>query len=176
MGLCDDDVVSVSNLPRQTLYTEPQVGLPKSIMAAERLNALCPASRFDVLECRLSPENAESIIAQYDLVMDCCDNFETRRLIDRTCMRLGKPWVHASIGGFSGEVTTFLPDARVRYTDLFPESEEPETGGILGPVAGAVGSIAAAEGIRILAGSNDLLAGKLLTINLKTYEFNTFDL
>lgn len=176
MGLCDDDNVSLSNLQRQTLYSEPQVGLPKAIMAAERLNALCSDSRFDILECRLNSDNAESIIGQYDIVMDCCDNFATRCLIDRTCRQLGKPWVHASIGGFSGEVTTFLPDSDVRYSDLFPETEEQETDGVLGATAGTVGSVAAAEGIKILAGCNSLLARKLLTINLKTYEFNTFEL
>lgn len=176
IGLCDDDNVSVSNLQRQILYTEPQVGLPKAIMAAERLNALCQTSRYDILECRLNDETAESLIGQYDLVMDCSDNFATRRLIDRTCMKLGKPWVHASIGGFTGEVTTFLPDSGLRYDDLFPDTDEPDAGGVLGAAAGTVGSIAAAEGIKILAGCKDILAGKLLTINLKTYEFNTFEL
>jgi len=176
IGLCDADTVSLSNLQRQLLYTEAQVGLPKAIMTAERLNALSSASRFDILECRLEDDNAEAIIVQYDLVMDCCDNFATRRLIDRICQKLGKPWVHASIEGFNGEVTTFMPDSPVRYTDLLPEADRPAAKGVLGAVAGTVGSIAAAEGIKILAGCRDTLAGTLLTINLNTYEFNTFDL
>ena len=93
LGLCDPDVVSWSNLPRQTLYTEEEVGRPKCEMARRRLAALSSATRFDCIAEGLTPENAERLVASYDLVVDCCDNFATRYLIDDACAAAGRPWV-----------------------------------------------------------------------------------
>lgn len=177
IGLCDDDVVSLSNLQRQTLYNESEVGMLKVSAAEERLKSLNSEVCFDKWPCRVN----EKIIAGYDLVVDCCDNYATRYFIDDVCRRLGKPWVHASIGAFTGVVTVFMPDAGMRYSDLYSDSEtlssEPKaSGGVLGTTAGAVGAIAAGEAVKLLAGSDNILRGRMLSLNLQTMQFNVIEL
>ena len=94
LGLADADVVSLSNLQRQVLYTARQVGEPKTRAARERLAALSPHTRFDLYDEGLTAENAQRIVAEYDLVVDCCDNYPTRYLLDDVCAACGKPWVY----------------------------------------------------------------------------------
>ena len=100
LGLVDDDVVSVSNLQRQVLYTEAEVGAPKVECARRRLSTLNSTIRIETYPTRLTDENAGSIIANYDLVIDGCDNAATRYLIDEVCARQGKPYVYGSIAAF----------------------------------------------------------------------------
>ena len=107
LGLADPDRVSESNLQRQTLYTESQIGRPKTEAARERLAALSSQTRFECYPAGLTAENAREVISRYDLVVDCCDNFPTRYLIDDACAECGKPWVHGSIGEFQGQVALF---------------------------------------------------------------------
>lgn len=181
LGLCDADRVSASNLQRQTLYGDASVGKPKVSEAARRLRELSATTHLDLLDVKLTESNADEIISRYDIVMDCCDNFATRYIIDDSCRRLAKPWVYASAQGLGGQLSVFMPESDTRYPDLFPEREElagrePASGGILGPVAGAIGALAATEALKILAGCRHTLVGKLLTIDLENYQFNTFDL
>lgn len=178
LGLCDPDAVSLSNLQRQTLYAEARVGEPKPEAARERLAALNSDVAFELFPEGLTPENAAEVIARYDIVVDCCDNFATRYLISDICRRLRKPWVHGSIGEFSGQVATFLPDAATGYEDIYPERSElasrpAASGGVLGALPGVVGAIEAAEAIKTLLGMEGTLAGRLLTIDLSTMTFNT---
>lgn len=181
LGLCDPDTVSLSNLQRQILYTEAQVGTPKTIAARDRLSAMSAHTRFDLWPEGLNSNNALDIVRQYDIVMDCCDNFATRYLIDDTCRQLGKPWVHGSISSFHGYVSTFLPSSAASYRDLYPERDElstlpPSQGGVLGAVPGIVGSLQAAEALKTLIGTGNLLDGKLLTIDIKSLNFNIITL
>ena len=104
IGLVDDDVVSESNLQRQVLYTESEVGQPKVICAARRLQALNSRLVVDTFPCRLTNENAEELISQYDLVIDGCDNFPTRYLISDVSARLHKPYIYGAIREFDGQV------------------------------------------------------------------------
>lgn len=180
IGLCDSDTVSLSNLQRQTLYSEETVGQPKVSAAHRRLSSLCSDTKFELFSSGLTPDNAERIISQYDLVVDCCDNYATRYLIDDVCHKLSKPWVFGAIGQFEGRVSTFLPGG-IRYSDIFAdraelESMPPSRGGVLGAVPGIVGAIEAAEAIKIICGFGELLSGLLLFIDVRTMTFNKIEI
>lgn len=97
IGLVDDDVVSISNLQRQVLYSEKELGKPKAICAAERLSALNSEITIRTYPTRLTEENAQEIISQYDIVVDGCDNFSTRYLINDICAEMGKVYVYGAI-------------------------------------------------------------------------------
>ena len=181
IGLADPDVVSVSNLQRQVLYTEAEVGLRKVEMAQRRLSAQSAATQFDLWTLGLTEENAEEIIGQYDLVVDCTDNFPVRFLIDDVTARLGKPWVHGSIGEFAGQVAVFNHLSGLRYADLYDQREQlcaqPRTvSGVVGAVPGVIGAIQASEALKLIAGYGESLDGKLFIIDLKTLHTNLIQL
>lgn len=180
IGLADADIVSESNLQRQTLYTEKQIGTPKTEAAQERLAAFSSYTRFDYYPQDITAGNAPDIIQKYDLILDCCDNFPTRYLLDEICTAYGKPWVYGSIGEFCGQVSIFNYRSGRRYSGLYPDKENlcntPRiTSGVLGTVPGVVGTIQASEAIKLLAGFGDLMDGKLFTINLQTLQTEIID-
>ena len=123
LGLADPDTVSESNLPRQTLYTESQIGRPKPEAARERLAALSSATRFDLYPEGLTAANARELVAAYDLVVDCCDNFATRYLLDETCAAVGRPWVYGSIGAFHGQVSLSTDTANAATRNSTPTAK-----------------------------------------------------
>ena len=175
LGLADPDRVSESNLQRQTLYTESQIGRPKTEAARERLSALCSQTRFTCYDEGLTAENAREVIEGYDLVVDCCDNFPTRYLIDDACAACGKPWVHGSIGEFQGQVALFNGRTGRRYAELYPDREalcrRPRTtSGVLGTVPGVIGTLEASEAIKWIVGFGEPLDGRLFTLDLKTLQ------
>ncbi len=181
IGLADNDHVSLSNLQRQVLYTEASVGRLKTEVAVERLASQSAATHFELYPQGLTPDNAADIINGYDVVLDCCDNYPTRYLIDDTCAALGKPWVHGSIGAFAGRVAVFNHRSGIRYSQLLPDREAlcslpRTTAGVIGVVPGVVGTLQASEAIKLIAGFGELLDGRLFTIDLKTLETNTFDI
>lgn len=173
LGLADPDTVSLSNLQRQVLYTEAQIGEPKTLAAAMRLSALRGDLRLTLHPEGLTVENARDIIPAYDLVVDCTDNFATRYLIDDVCAHSGVPWVHGAIGEFGGQLSIFNHRDGRRYADLHPDREAlcaipRRTSGVLGPVPGVLGALQASEAIKILSGMDSGLEGKLFTIDLLT--------
>lgn len=180
IGLADPDTVSESNLQRQTLYTERQIGQPKCEAAQQRLAALSSHTLFDLHAKGITPENARRIIADYDLVIDCCDNFPTRYLLDDACAACGKPWVHGAIGAFGGMVTVFNHRRAKRYAKLYPDREalcarEHAVQGVVGTVPAVVGALEASEALKLLAGFGDVLDGRLFTIDLKTMHTELMD-
>ncbi|MCI7140555.1 HesA/MoeB/ThiF family protein [Alistipes sp.] len=180
IGLADPDTVSESNLQRQTLYTERQIGQPKCEAARQRLAALSSHTLFDLHAKGITPENARRIIADYDLVIDCCDNFPTRYLLDDACAACGKPWVHGAIGAFGGMVTVFNHRRAKRYAELYPDREalcarEHAVQGVVGTVPAVVGALEASEALKLLAGFGDVLDGRLFTIDLKTMHTELMD-
>lgn len=178
LGLCDCDTIGLSNLQRQILYTNDEIGLPKTQQARQRLAAQNPEVRFRIHPEGLTAGNAREIIAGYDLVMDCTDNFTTRYLIDETCAEAGIPWVHGSLGEFAGIVGVMNHGEHpCRYRDLFPEAEAAADRplGVIGPVAGTIGSIQACEAIKLLTGCGEVLSGRILTINLQTMQWMIFE-
>lgn len=181
IGLCDHDTVSWSNLPRQTLYTEEEVGRPKCEAALRRLTALSSATRFECHAEGLTPANAERLVAAYDLVVDCCDNFATRYLLDDACAAAERPWVYGSIGPFEGQASLFNHRRGVRYADLYPDREAlcsapRRTLGVLGSVPAAIGAIEATEALKLLAGMEPSLDGRLFVLDLKNMQCETIAL
>lgn len=174
--LCDPDTVSLSNLQRQVLYSEEEIGQSKAAMAADRLRRLNSGVRYEVMPDGLRPENA-CVVAGVDLVVDCTDNYPARFLIDDACAAAGKPWVHGALGEFSGCVALFGGASGARYSDLYPDRDELRalprpTLGVLGAVPGVIGAIQASEALKVLAGCGEPLWGRLFTIDLLTMETN----
>lgn len=182
IGLVDDDVVSISNLQRQVLYSEKELGKPKAVCAAERLSALNSEIKVAHYPTRLTENNARDIIREYDMVVDGCDNFTTRYLINDICIEQGKPYIYGAICGFEGQVSVFNYGSQKKsYRDLYPDEEEmkrmpPPPKGVIGITPAVVGSIEATEVLKIICGFGNVLAGELWTIDLRTLQSNKFSL
>lgn len=182
IGLVDDDEVSITNLQRQVLYSEKELGLPKAMCAAERLAALNSGIKIHPYSTRLTEENAYDIIGDYDIVVDGCDNFATRYLINDCCIEQGKPYIYGAICGFEGQVSVFnYGNNKKSYRDLYPDEEEmllmpPSPKGVMGITPAVVGSIEATEVLKVICGFGDVLAGELWTIDLRTLQTNKFSL
>lgn len=182
IGLMDDDVVSISNLQRQVLYSESELGKSKAICAAQRISSLNSEITIRSYPTRLTKENAREIISQYDLIVDGCDNFDTRYIINDVCEELEKPYVYGAICGFEGQVSVFhYGEKKKTYRDLYPDEEEmrrmpPPPKGVMGVTPAVVGSIEATEVLKIICDFGEVLAGKLWTIDLRTLQSNKFSL
>jgi molybdopterin-synthase adenylyltransferase len=186
LGLVDDDRVSLSNLQRQILFQTSDVGTLKTEAAAEALAALNPGVSVQTHPLRLTVENAQSLIAGYDLVADGSDNFETRFLVHDTCFALGKTLVSAAVTEFEGQLATFKAYDRSGafpcYRCLFPASPPPGTvgncseTGVLGAAAGVMGSLAALEILKEITGIGQGLAGRLLIYEALAARFRTVTL
>ncbi|HEV8511649.1 MAG TPA: molybdopterin-synthase adenylyltransferase MoeB [Cyclobacteriaceae bacterium] len=173
IGIVDFDIVDVSNLQRQILFTSEDVGKSKAAMARQRLEKLNPLIKIEVHECVLNSQNAMNILVNYDVVIDGSDNLPTRYLVNDACVLLGKTLIYGAIFQFEGQVSVFneLLKDRSRgpnYRDLFPEPPPPEmvpscsVGGVLGVLPGIIGSMQANEAIKVLAGIGTTLSGRLL--------------
>jgi molybdopterin-synthase adenylyltransferase len=181
LGVVDDDVVSLSNLQRQILFTTPDEGQAKVAIAAQKIHALNPHLIFHPHHMRLNADNAETLIAPYDRVIDGCDNFETRLLCANICEKLHKPLLTGAVGVFDASLTLLKPyeDNNPRYQDLFPE--QPENGslpacsqaGVIGALTGVLGSLMALEAIKDICGIGEGLVGKLLMIDTHALRFET---
>lgn len=174
LGLCDADTVSVSNLQRQVLYTEAEVGLPKTKCAKHRLQALNSNIAITLHNSRLTAENAQDIISQYDYVIDGCDNFATRYLIDDTCKSLGKTYIYGAISDYSGQVAVFDYRSGLSYSTLYPDREyyaslRPSAPApVIGTTPAIVGSIEANQIIQLICGFGSPAIDTLLNIDLLT--------
>ena len=168
IGLIDFDTVSLSNLQRQILYTENDLGKPKVEIAYNKLKALNSELKIDIYNFKLTVDNAEEIISNYDIIVDGCDNFDTRYCIDDICNKLEKPYVYGSIGEFKGQVSVFNYKGSKSYRDLFPEnySVNNDLPGVMGVTPGITGTIQAAEVIKIITESGEVLRNKLLIIDI----------
>lgn len=185
MGIVDGDRVEESNLPRQILYTEADLGRNKAEAAAARLRAHQGSLRVQVYACPLEPENAEELIARHDLVLDCSDNFATRYLVNDHCFWLGRPLVTASVSGWEGQLA-LLNDPRaatpVNYRDLFPGVPDQALlgacalSGVAGPAAGTMGALQAAMALRYLLGDPALPSGRLCCYQLWTGESRSWEI
>ena len=172
LGLVDADTVSVSNLQRQVLYTEQELGEPKVACAARRLKGLNSEVQIETHDVRLSAENVAEIVSRYDLVVDACDNFQTRFLLDDTCAALHKPYVYGAICGYEGQVSVFhYGEQPRRYRELYPDENMPKPdSAVVGVTPAIVGSVEANQALQLLVGYGEPLVGKLWTINLCTMQ------
>lgn len=183
IGIIDDDIVTVSNLQRQVLYTEADIGSPKARKAAAVLERMNSGIGINVYTDRLTTVNALELFANYDVILDGTDNFSTRYLINDACVILKKPLVFGAVSQFEGQLAVFnaeRPDEEpVNYRDLFPvppkdgEIANCADGGVLGVLPGIIGTMQANEAIKLITGMGEPLVNRLLTYNAftnQTYE------
>jgi sulfur-carrier protein adenylyltransferase/sulfurtransferase len=182
LGLVDFDAVDLSNLQRQILHGSGGIGRPKIDSARDRLRDINPNVRVETYETKLTADNALEIARGYDLIIDGTDNFATRYLVNDTSVLLGIPNVYGSVYRFEGQASVFgAPDGPC-YRCLFREPPPPDLipscaeAGVLGVVPGLVGTIQAAEAIKMLLGLGDTLVGRLLLIDTMTMGFRTLEI
>lgn len=182
LGIIDNDVVDISNLQRQILHANDRVGTPKVESAKKTLEALNPDVKVIPYQAKLTSENIMEIIKDYDFVVDGCDNFPTRYLVNDACVLTNKPNVHGSIFQFEGQATVFYPRKGPCYRCLYPEPPPAELApscaeaGVLGVLPGLIGVIEALEAIKLILGKGDSLIGRLLCFNTLTMEINSLKL
>ncbi|HYT58329.1 MAG TPA: molybdopterin-synthase adenylyltransferase MoeB [Verrucomicrobiae bacterium] len=182
LGIIDNDVVDISNLQRQILHSNDRVGTPKVESAKKTLEALNPDVKVIPYNAKLTSENIMDIIKDYDLVVDGCDNFPTRYLVNDACVLAGKPNVHGSIFQFEGQATVFYRGKGPCYRCLYPEPPPAEMApscaeaGVLGVLPGLIGVIEALEAIKIILDKGETLVGRLVHFNTLTMEINTLKL
>jgi len=179
IAIMDFDVVEVSNLQRQVIYDMNDVGKNKASAACQKLKAFNPLVSIVAIERALDKTNALEIIKEYDVVADATDNFETRYLINDTCVILNKPFIFGSILGFEGQVSTFNYQDGPTYRCLYPEPPAKENApncndsGVIGALAGVIGSMQANEILKIISGVGKILSGKLWIADLLNNQFST---
>jgi adenylyltransferase/sulfurtransferase len=186
IGVIDNDLVSLSNLQRQVIFTTEDVGKPKVEVAAQKLTALNPNVKISRYIDRFSAENALVLAEQYDLLCDGSDNFGTRYLASDACYFAKKPLITAAVGTFDGTLTTIRAHEKnaagqpnPTYRCLFPEPPPPGTipacaeAGILGALPGVIGSLMALETVREIVGFGQSLVGRLLMVDTRDMRFET---
>ncbi len=182
LGLIDYDVVDRTNLQRQILHTDDRVGELKTESAKKTLLGLNPDIDVVTINDRLTSDNVDEVFEGYDVILDGCDNFPTRYLVNDATVRHRKPNVHGSIYRFEGQVTVFWPGKGPCYRCLFPEPPPPEMApscaeaGVLGVLPGVIGVLEAIEAIKIILGKGDLLVGRLLAYDALEARFRELKL
>ncbi|GAA0211935.1 SAMP-activating enzyme E1 [Halobaculum roseum] len=178
LGIVDDDEVERSNLQRQIVHADADVGRPKAESAAEYVRRLNPDVDVEPRETRLDAGNAEDLIGDYDVVVDASDNFGTRYLVNDVARLTDTSVAHGSIYKFEGQATTLVPEGPC-YRCLFPEAPEPgeipdcATTGVLGVLPGTVGCIQATEAVKLLLEAGEVLEGRLLFYDAMDMTFET---
>ena len=182
IGIVDMDVVDESNLQRQILHNMDRIGDRKVDSAKKTLTLLNPDVNVITHDVRLDASNMESVIGEYDVVVDGADNFPVRYMLNDASVKLGIPVVHGSIFRFEGQVTVFDPKNGPTYRDMLPEPPPPEMApscseaGVLGVLPGIVGSIQAVETLKLILGLGNSLVGRYLTFDAADMEFREFKL
>ncbi len=182
LGLVDFDVVDSTNLQRQVLFGTKDVGTPKTEAAANRLRDLNPDIQIDTFETQLTSENAFELFKDYDIIVDGTDNFPTRYLVNDASVIMGKPNVYGSIFRFEGQITVFGAPGGPCYRCLYPEPPPPglvpscAEGGVLGVLPGIVGTIQAAEALKLIIGKGEPLIGRLLLFDALAMKFRELKL
>lgn len=179
IGVVDGDIVELSNLQRQVVFSTFDLGRKKAVAAGERIKEINPDVRVEVYDEFLSLENAGDLIGQYDFVCEGSDNYATKLLVNDTCVRKGKPFTIGSLSRFEGQVMTHTDGSacwRCLYGAAPEQSEkEPVELGVLGSVPGIIGAVEATEAIKFIVGSGKLLTNRLLSFNALTMETNVFE-
>lgn len=180
IAIADDDVVSAGNLHRQVLYTPDEAGQSKAMVIAQKLQKQNPGINIIPLQLKITTENVLEYVSQYDLVVDCTDNFEARYLLNDAAVLAGKPLIYGAIYQYEGQVAvwnvknadgTFSPN----YRDVFPEVDETQipncaVGGVIPTLAGIIGCMQANEAIKLITQTGELLAGKMLLFDAQTLQ------
>jgi len=175
--IVDDDTVDLTNLQRQIAHDLARVGTPKAASAARSIAAINPDLTVHALQERAGAERLHALVAQADVVIDCCDNFATRQAVNAACVAHGKPLVSGAAIGFDGQISVYdtrQPDAPC-YACIFPaeatfEEVRCATMGVFAPLVGIIGSMQAAEALKLLAGVGSSLAGRLQMLDGRAME------
>ncbi|HSW19986.1 MAG TPA: molybdopterin-synthase adenylyltransferase MoeB [Ramlibacter sp.] len=177
--LVDSDTVDVTNLQRQIAHAMDRVGQPKVESAAAAIRAINPGVEVVTQARRADAALLDELLPGADVVLDCCDNFETRQLVNAACVRHGVPLVSGAAIRFDGQVSVYDPrdPASPCYACVFPPDQQFEetrcaTMGVLAPLVGIIGSLQAAEAIKLLAGAGTPLTGRLLMLDALRMEWN----
>ncbi len=186
LGIVDDDVVDESNLQRQIIHGQSDIGRSKAESAAASVAEVNPLVKVVLHQVRLEAANALEILADYDLILDGTDNFATRYLVNDACVLLGKPYVWGSIYRFEGQASVFWADPPaesgregVQYRDLYPEPPPPgmvpscAEGGVLGVLCASIGSIMVTEAIKLITGIGETLLGRLMVYDALEMTYRT---
>jgi adenylyltransferase/sulfurtransferase len=183
IGIVDFDVVDESNLQRQIIHGQSDIGRPKGHSARDSIREINPLVEVRLHELRLEPENAVNLFNQYDLVLDGTDNFATRYLVNDAAVLAGKPYVWGSIYRFEGQVSVFWEDAPnglgLNYRDLYPEPPPPgmvpscAEGGVLGILCGSIASVMGTEAIKLITGIGEPLLGRLMVYDALDMSYRT---
>ncbi|MEU4841685.1 adenylyltransferase/sulfurtransferase MoeZ [Nocardia testacea] len=186
LGIVEFDEVDASNLQRQVIHGESDIGRPKADSARDSILEINSGIDVRLHKIRLEPENAVELFAQYDLIVDGTDNFATRYLVNDAAVLAGKPYVWGSIYRFEGQVSVFwedAPDGRgINYRDLYPEAPPPgmvpscAEGGVLGVLCASIGSVMVTEAIKLITGIGDPLLGRLMVYDALDMSYRTIKL
>jgi molybdopterin/thiamine biosynthesis adenylyltransferase/rhodanese-related sulfurtransferase len=179
LGVIDFDVVDESNLQRQIIHGQSDIGRPKAVSAMESIREVNPLVNVVLHEERLDSDNAMQIFEPYDLIVDGTDNFATRYLVNDACVLLGKPYVWGSIYRFDGQASVFWAEHGPCYRCLYPEPPPPgmvpscAEGGVLGVLCASIGSIQVTEAIKLITGIGEPLAGRLMIYDALEMTYRT---
>nr|YP_009313993.1 Molybdopterin biosynthesis protein [Hommersandiophycus borowitzkae]SCW22247.1 Molybdopterin biosynthesis protein [Hommersandiophycus borowitzkae] len=177
IGIIDNDIIEKSNLHRQILYQQKDVGQYKTIIAKTRLDQLNPLCNFEIFNELFNESNAYQIVKKYDIIIDNTDNFRTRLLISQVCYQLHKIHIYGAISTFTGQVSVFNYQGGPTYLDLNrnynTDHNTCNNEGVLGILPGIIGILQATETLKLLLGIGTILNGKILTYNLLTNTFRT---
>ncbi len=179
LGILDFDIVDESNLQRQVIHGQSDVGKSKAVSAAQSVAEINPYVTVNLHTDRLESGNALEIFAPYDLIVDGTDNFATRYLVNDACVLLGKPYVWGSIFRFEGQVSLFWAEYGPNYRDLYPEPPPPgmvpscAEGGVLGVLCASIGSIMVTEAIKLITGIGETLLGRLMVYDALEMTYRT---
>ena len=183
LGIADDDEVELSNLQRQVVHGEDDVGRKKVDSAAEYVAGLNPDVDVEKHELRVTADDVEGLVDGYDFVVDGTDNFQTRYLVNDACTLAGVPFSHGSMFKFEGQITTFAgaeesPCYRCMFPEAPPAGMVPDcaTAGVLGALPGAVGCLQATETVKAIVGEGDLLDGRMVFFDALAMEFDTVEI
>ena len=170
--IVDNDIVKIDNLPRQSIYEYKDIGKSKALCAKRRLRKLNPDVDIKVCNVYLNKNNAKRLLKDHDIILDCTDNFESKFLINDTCLKLGIPFIIAGVSDYKGQVMTCIPNKSRDFKSLFSElpinideKYKEEDKGVFPPAVAVVSNIAAAEVMKYLIGLDNLLLDSLLVID-----------
>ena len=181
VGIADFDKVSLSNLQRQVIHSSGDVGIDKTLSAEKFISRLNPDVRVILHNAKMTVDNIQSVISGYDFILDCTDSFESKFLINDACVLSNKPYSHAGIVRFEGQIMTYVPGKgpclRCLLGGVPPRdgSISCSSAGVLGAAAGVMGSLQAIEAVKYILGIGDLLVGRILRFDALKMQFSEFD-
>ena len=172
IGIIDNDMVDITNLQRQIIHHTGDIGKYKVLSASEKLKKLYPDIEINTYAFKFTKDNATDLVANYDFIIDCCDNYKTKFLINDICVQCSKPYSHGAVSELRGEVMTFIPNnANYRNVHENIPCENKTTQGIMGSVAGVIGCLQATEAIKYITGVGELIVNRILIFDAVLMNF-----